>query len=99
MTTVANSTDADELSTAVHEFGHLLGAGDHYYSLGYPSSNELNEAHGSVVFDSNCIYGEGKDDLYTTKYLTICEGCLGVMNGEIDYEDLVAEIPNQEENS
>ncbi len=77
-----------ELSTFVHELGHVLGANDHYGSkeLNEPGTDIMNnnvdnpghEAYipnlpsGSRPYNEYCIYGE---DNTADATLTICEGC------------------------
>ena len=62
---------SSETRTLVHEFGHLLGAPDHYNN-NCPSTSDLNEQYNTTTFSQQCIYGENKDDISD---LRICMGC------------------------
>ena len=73
-----------ELSTFVHELGHVLGAPDHYGSdtLNTPGTSTLNTNpdHPDYLegnkYNEYCIYGENNIPGQNAKStLTICEGC------------------------
>ena len=65
-------SDAAELRTMIHEFGHLFGAPDHYDApaIGIPSSGALGSN-----FSQYCIYGENHTDPEVTDEIAICAGC------------------------
>ncbi len=75
-----NNSVQNELSTFVHELGHVLGAPDHYGSdtLNTPGTSTLNTtpSHPDYLegnkYNEYCIYGE---DNTADATLTICEGC------------------------
>jgi len=72
-------TDARELASAVHEFGHLLGAEDHNGSGGYKSTYQKNGNSSTGPYNMNCIYGENKGAPEVYENITICDGCLNAM--------------------
>ena len=80
-------TDARELASAVHEFGHLIGAKDHYGN-GKPSTENVNDAIGENLFNRYCIYGEEHGNQNVLNNIQICEGCRMVLLGEIDFPDV-----------
>ena len=70
----------------VHEFGHLLGAKDHYGVKDKTTeavNDYLEESLGTnqACFSSNCIYGENKDSIAPT----LCDGCRRVVIGDMDF--------------
>ena len=69
-----NRSAQAEILTAVHEFGHLLGAPDHYRA-GVMSTEGINSEHPGYGFSRTCIYGEDKDTQSVINNLTICDGC------------------------
>ena len=73
--------------TTVHEFGHLIGAKDHYGN-GKPSTEAVNGAMGENLFNRYCIYGEEHGNQNVLNNIQICEGCRMVLLGEIDFPDV-----------
>lgn len=89
-----------ETKTLVHEFGHLLGAPDHYYpnsqidiNAGRFSTEVINNTADNpkyakpndVVFSSNCIYGENRNISGIANNLTICDGCKWIIENKIEF--------------
>jgi len=72
--TATSMTEKDELMYAVHEFGHMLGAPDHYGTNGR-TTDIINEEKKTVLFKYDCIYGENKDEANVRDNLIVCEGC------------------------
>ena len=63
--------------TTAHEFGHLIGALDHYSEeYNAPSTEEMNKQTfaqtGKKPYSEYCLYGEKRNDL---EELMICDGC------------------------
>ena len=71
----ADDNQNAEQRTAVHEFGHLYGAPDHYNIGKIPSTSDKNNEVEGAPFSSYCIYGEEKSDVNVTNNLSICDGC------------------------
>ena len=75
---VENAGNNDAAKTAIHEFGHLYGAKDHYGGE-YPTTAKMNEdmtePNDSVRYSESCIYGEGRDELTVGDDNLFCEGC------------------------
>ena len=75
----------EETKTLIHEFGHLLGAPDHY-SVGCPSTDALNQVSPDT-HNEFCIYGEKRgQDIVSSNYL-ICEGCQAYIMATVDNYD------------
>lgn len=73
--TVMNFNGASsETRTALHEFGHLYGAPDHYGGS-QPTTEQIIESTGNTGFNSYCIYGENRESPSVLSDLTICDGC------------------------
>ena len=61
--------------TAIHEFGHLYGAKDHYGGE-WPTTQEMNaQPDSGNLYNMNCIYGENKSALTVGEDNLFCEGC------------------------
>ena len=71
----------EELLTVLHEFGHLIGAVDHYGGGNVPSTDDMNEAYDEVdLFKTLCVFGEAKysdNDEHSSlvNNPVICDGC------------------------
>ena len=87
-------SDAHEISTVVHELGHLFGAPDHY--TGAPNGWTLTQLDAydgddtQNLFNNACLYGNGaydndNDDVINN--LSVCTGCTKVIRGEIVLPD------------
>lgn len=64
-----------ESVTVVHEFGHFIGALDHYGS-GCKTTAQMNAVYPGYNFNTNCMYGEDFfNDPDNMSELTICAGC------------------------
>lgn len=51
-------------NTSIHEFGHLIGAKDHYGGENAPTTEEMNDQTNSGnLYHSYCIYGERRIEL------------------------------------
>ncbi len=74
---------AAEIETTVHEFGHLLGAPDHYGIGGAPSTDIMNATVEGNPFSQNCIYGENKEKSEVRDDLMICDGCKAMILANI----------------
>jgi len=49
---------------SIHEFGHLIGAKDHYGGENAPTTEEMNDQTNSGnLYNSYCIYGERRSEL------------------------------------
>lgn len=62
-----------EIVTAIHEFGHLFGIGDHYAS-----------ASGDSDYNDNCLYGVLRSNMKTVDSIKICQGCRDDFNENIN---------------
>ena len=75
---VENAANSNVDRTAIHEFGHLYGAKDHY-GEGYPTTAQMNddmiEQNDSVRYSESCIYGERRRYLTVGEDELFCEGC------------------------
>lgn len=61
------------ISVAIHEFGHLFGAQDHY---GVGETESLNQTvTDGNFYNNNCVYGYNKDEPSVYPYNLICNGC------------------------
>lgn len=69
------NSEASELKTVVHEFGHMFEVQDHYEIGDVPSTDEMNEMVGYALYSSTCIYGEDKETSAVLSGLIICNGC------------------------
>ena len=67
-----------ETKTTVHEFGHLYEAPDHYGG-DTPTTVQIKLMTRDMRFDSNCIYGENKNNANVMGNLTICDGCKAII--------------------
>ncbi len=65
--------------TTFHEIGHWFRAPDHYDIAGQKSTADLNEMYGTNSFNSNCVYGENKDNYRTGTNYDICDGCRSII--------------------
>ena len=79
-----NRSAQAEILTAVPEFGHLLGAPDHYGGVCGISTDYINSLTG-YGFSRTCIYGEDKDTQTVINNLTICDGCRRVIEENSGY--------------
>lgn len=79
-TDVSSTEPIHSAMTSVHEFGHLLGTPDHYNT---GETEALNSSVDGDPFNDDCIYGKNFDEEAIYEALTICEGCRGVINGDI----------------
>lgn len=66
---------ASESKTTMHEIGHLYYAKDHYDIGSVPSTAEIIISEGDARYNSDCIYGENKDDPDIAGNYVICGGC------------------------
>lgn len=71
---IPSATTQRELQTAIHEFGHLVGARDHYgdYINTYPPTESETSEY--------CIYGDNRNSL---PGFLICDACRELMLEEI----------------
>lgn len=66
---------ASESKTTMHEIGHLYNAKDHYNIGSVPSTAEIIISEGDARYNSDCIYGENKEDPDIAGNYVICGGC------------------------
>ena len=75
---VENAANSNVDRTAIHEFGHLYGAKDHYGDI-YPTTAQKNQdmiaQNDSVRYSESCIYGEGRMYLTVGEDELFCKGC------------------------
>ena len=69
-----------EYETVVHEFGHLFGIEDHYGDWNMtspmtPNTSVMDDLYEDRGFNSDCIYGENKEEVDVLAEMTICDGC------------------------
>lgn len=67
----------------VHEFGHVMGAPDHYGD-GCPTTDEINIDYSTTLFSDNCIYGYNREDSSIKSNMTTCAGCKVEINKKIN---------------
>ena len=73
----------DELITLIHEFGHLVGAPDHYGGSG-DSTQSMNDSNvANAEFYTNCLYGESQEDIRELSQVFFCPGCRELMHNDI----------------
>ncbi len=73
----------DELITLIHEFGHLVGAPDHYGGSG-DSTQSMNDSNvANAEFYTNCLYGESQEDIRELSQVFFCPGCREFMHNDI----------------
>ena len=71
-----------ERKTLLHEILHWYGAPDHYDIGDVPSSYEMGSN-----FNSECIFGEDKEDANVMSNLKICDGCKNAIESNLDKFD------------
>ena len=80
----------DELLTVLHEFGHLIGALDHYDYGGAPSTEDMNKEYSVNTFSDMCMYGTAILDHNSDEYEqlinapVICDGCRMLIEDYLD---------------
>lgn len=76
---IDNTDNAIEFSTKtlIHEFGHFLGANDHYKKENdnVPSTDVMNENTEGRTYSKSCIYGEWENGLDIEIDNLFCDGC------------------------
>jgi len=70
--------DGSEITTAIHEMGHMFGAKDHY-GIDCPSTADMNKGS-SLTYSSSCIYGEVGVEITDPEKLSVCDGCKKTIN-------------------
>ena len=70
--------DSKETFVTVHEFGHLIGAEDHYQDGEGTEDKNVDLAEDHPLYDSECVYGEyrNEDEYNIHEEFTMCEGCI-----------------------
>lgn len=76
-------SDVDELITLIHEFGHLIGALDHYGINGWTTEYFNDEQIANAEFHRNCLFGEEHESMRELTDLVICPGCQELIHDKI----------------
>ena len=69
--------------TLIHEFGHIVGALDHYGGGSCDSTETIEDKYPGKDFDEYCLFGENQENIRSMADLTICSGCRELMHDKI----------------
>ena len=90
---VANFESAShEVSTTIHEMGHLFGAPDHYNPDDTAFYNRKATLGG---FEDECIYGSKHNEHDIVSSGTICPGCQATIRGEQNVKEITKELKGE----